>query len=309
VSPRGIVEAAAASFDITWLDPDDDPTAILRVRCATHNAAPFTDPPHVLLQGTLVGEVLARDPANLVRFDVAATPPGAYHVYVVTDDPPFCLATFADGLIVVRGAGGRAPLGAQVTRPSGLGDIFDDVATLELVAVAPVAPRVDVRAGRLGPRPPLPSPSPAPDGGTFDLDGGTAFDGPRPPCDALLTPTPAATGDDVEWQYDVARDVLMERAADAPDRWRLVVSWDTRQVIAGDYAVGATVRAEQQQVTAWAPALLTVYHPQRGAITSPRPTGAGGCAAHHPAASCAVVVALGLLARRRAVTGRRSVAG
>jgi hypothetical protein len=290
-TPAGIVVAEDETFELRWWDDDRDPTGVFVFFHQRGNAPPATYPPHDLLDGTAFGEAAIQDPEDRLVWDLTDVPSGAWHVWAKTDDPPFCLATFAEGVVVVHREGEPVPLGAYVTRPPARGELFDQAAVVEVTAIAPAAPTLTVRAGRYG----------------ADLVGG---DG------SLITDCDEATGQGnrvLELIHDVAVDVAMvPDPARGADRWIAEIAWDTSEVRPGDYVIEATVREGEAETVVYGLGYLTVYHRQRqqdppdeeeeeSPILDEPPDGTepGGCGGRSAAAAAVPVLLLGLFGPRR----------
>ncbi len=242
------------SYEIRWRDDDADPTGLFQFYYQVGNVPPGASQRHPALVGRPIGEVPVSDPTDALSWDLTSVSAGAYYVYGETDDPPYCLVTFSRGLVVVRRDGEPAPLGGLFLRPSGVGDVFDAEASLEIQAVAPETPRVTVRAGTI----------------LYSAGGGPAQD-----CDAL----DGGALQQIEWSEEVARDVSLEPDPMQPGHFRGRVRWATASVPAGDYVLEATLSVTgREPVVFYAPGLATVYHPSKGrdAGVSDGGTGDGG---------------------------------
>lgn len=231
-SPLGIVRPDGGTVDITWSDDDNDPTGILDFAYQAHNAPPGVEPPDPTIGGTLIGSAPVSDITDVVTWDLTQAPVGAWYVYARTVDPPFCLATFADGVVVVDD--GSLPLAVLVTRPSGAGDVFRDEAIIEVEALAATAPTLTVRAG--------------PATSTPRGDGGCGL--PANPENPAPLPLELATG-----------VVMVADPASGADRWRAEVTWDVSGMENGDYVVQVEATDGTDTRTVFGSGLLAVYHP------------------------------------------------
>lgn len=227
--PIGVVEVTQAnSVTFTWEDDDADPTGVFGFHYQAVPGPSIRMPDETYLDGVEFATATVSDPSNTLDWDLSEVPPGAYHVYVQTIDPPLCYAVrYAPALIVVRPAppgNSAAPFGLVFESPSVEPGISNGSVDLELAAIAPSTPTLDVLAGGL-----LPSRA---DGTTNDECIVTQ-----------LTFEPAVVA---------ASDVKMELASSLRDDfWRAVVTWDTTDLTppAGSSSVFYFVRAEATLAT------------------------------------------------------------
>ncbi|MDA1196242.1 MAG: hypothetical protein O2894_13815 [Planctomycetota bacterium] len=118
--PSGLIEAQGGVIDITWEDMVMDISSYYEIKHRRGHAVPVSTPPPDQVEGTLIAEVAVADSANLLAWDTAAVPAGAWSMVFTSLDPPLCGEhTFVDAVFVVREEGQPAPLGGWFHTPQG----------------------------------------------------------------------------------------------------------------------------------------------------------------------------------------------
>lgn len=143
-TPAGVGNVVDASFEVVWLDNQEDLTGLFDFFYQPTNVPP--DFNFMNCDGTLVCALdgtpipAAQDfpiseTTNRFAWDLTAVPSGSYFVYEITEDPPIPpIWSMTRGVVTVRHAGDALFPAVVVTEPDGLGDTVADAFAVQFTA-------------------------------------------------------------------------------------------------------------------------------------------------------------------------------
>ncbi|MEZ4266788.1 MAG: hypothetical protein R3F39_10450 [Myxococcota bacterium] len=252
-APLRIAVPTQPEIDLLWRDGNIDPTGVFHFSYQRDGLPATPNPDPALLVGVEFGTAAISDLTNALSWTLEDVPTGAWHIVAQAVDPPLCPAyRLAPTVVVVRRDAEPLPLGALFFAPYRTQIVTEDVAALDLRAVAESAPTVTMDYGVLDPI--IEDP------------------GPPLPCDSPPCPLDCPT---VNRRF-ASRGVLLTDAAMEADPdagagwWRLSHVWDAVGVPEGNYELRAVVRAGPgEEVTIYSGAGVTVREPEQVAEPAP----------------------------------------